>query len=175
MTRDRRKEMADTDMRIRKAKAEDAQGILHCVIKVWESLREVLPEPWVEDEIERDQQPEAKVRLQKTIADPIRISLVAEEDGEIVGIALGRTDKSALSWLGFIGVSPTHRRRGIGRELLQRYLDESKLKGAKKVSLNTAPQLKPAVNLYVDTGFVPEGYLRRHRYGVDLIIYSKFI
>ena len=160
---------------IRKAKVEDIQGLLDCIRRVWESLRDILPKPWVEDEIESNRQPDAKDRLKNVITDPTRIALVAEEKGEIVGFALGRTDKSGLSWLSFMGVSPTQRRRGIGRSLLRRYLEKSRLKGAQKVSLNTAPELKPAVNLYVDMGFIPEGLMRRHRYGVDLIIYSKFL
>ena len=165
----------DAEISIRRAKVDDIQGLLDCFERVWESLRNVLPTPWVENEIESVHQPDAEDRLQKVITNPTRITLVAEEDGAIVGFALGRTDKSGLSWLSFMGVRPAHRRRGIGRGLVQRYLEESRLKGANKVSLNTAPELKPAVKFYVDLGFAPEGLMRRHRYGVDLIIYSKFL
>ena len=167
--------MVNTEICIRRAEIDDLQSLLDCHEKVWESLRYVLPEPWVEEEIQRIHRSDVKDILLKNIKDPTRIMLVAEEDGGIVGFAIGRIDESGLSWLSFMGVSPTHRRRGIGRGLVQRYLEESRLKGASKVSLNTAPQLKPAVKLYVESGFVPEGLLRRHRYGVDLIIYSKFL
>jgi len=167
--------MVDGERSIRRAKIDDFQGMVECQARVWESLRSVLPKTWVENEIQRLYRPEERDFFQRIIADPKRITLVAEEDGGIVGFAMGRTDESGLSWLSFMGVSPTHRRRGIGRGLVQRYLEESMLKGARKVSLNTAPQLKPAVKLYVESGFMPEGFLRRHRYGVDLIIYSKFL
>lgn len=167
--------MADTKICISGAKVDDIQGLLDCFTRVWESLRSMLPEPWIEDEIESIRQPDAKDRLQNVITNPTRITLVAEEEGQIVGFALGRTQKSGLSWLSFMGVSPTHRRRGIGKRLVQKYLEESRLKGAYKVSLNTAPELKPAMKLYTEMGFVPEGLLRRHRYGVDHIIYSKFL
>lgn len=159
---------------VRMAKAEDVQGMLDCMSTVWESLRDVLPIAWIDYEIENIRRPDAEDRLRKVITDPTRITLVAEEDG-VVGFALGRTDKSGLSWLSFMGVSPAHRRRGIGRGLVQRYLEESRLRGAHKVSLNTAPELKPAVKLYVGMGFLPEGLMRRHRYGVDLIVYSRFL
>ena len=160
---------------VRTAKVGDIKGLLLCGAKIWESLRDVLPSRWIEDEIERLHQPSAEDTLRRVIEDPTRITLAAEEDGEIVGFAMGRTDKSGLSWLGFMGVSPTHRRGGIGRELIQRYIYESRVRGAHKVSLNTAPELKSAVKLYVDMGFVPEGLMRRHRYGVDLILFSKFL
>lgn len=161
-------------MSIRKATARDIQGLLVCQASVWESLRGVLPTPWIEDEIERCHQPDVKDILRKIITDQTRITLVAEENNAIVGFALGRTDKGGLSWLSFMGVSPTHRRQGIGRKLVQAYLTESKIKGAQKVSLNTAPELKTAVKLYVDMGFVPEGLMKRHRYGVDLIVLADF-
>ena len=167
--------MAETKTIIRKARVDDAQAALNCDKQVWESLRNELPEPWIKENLERLNEPDEEERFQTLIADPTRIILVAEEDGEIIGVAHGRTEEGGLSWLGFIGVTPTHRRRGIGRQLVQEYIKESRTRGASKVSLNTAPQLKTAMKLYADLGFVPEGYLRRHRYGVDLIIYSKFL
>ena len=162
-------------MRIRKATERDIQDLLECQARVWESLGDVLPTPWIEDEIERSHQPDVRDILRKIITDPTRITLVAEENHTLVGFALGRTDKSGLSWLSFMGVSPTHRRQGIGHKLVQNFLTESKMKGAQKVSLNTAPELKPAVKLYVDMGFMFEGLMKRHRYGVDLIIFSRFL
>lgn len=160
---------------VRIATAQDIEGLLDCHAKVWESLRGVLPTSWIEDEIERLHQTDVENTVRRVIEDPMRIALVAEDEEEMVGFAMGRNDKSGLSWLSFMGVTATHRRRGIGRELVQKFMEESRLKGAYKVSLNTAPELEPAVKLYVSMGFVPEGFLRRHRYGVDLIIYSKFL
>jgi ribosomal protein S18 acetylase RimI-like enzyme len=72
-------------------------------------------------------------------------------------------------------VDESHRRRGIGRSLMETFVEESVNLGAVKITLDTAPTLKPAVKLYADMGFVPEGFLRRHRLGVDLIIFSKFL
>jgi ribosomal protein S18 acetylase RimI-like enzyme len=83
--------------------------------------------------------------------------------------------KSGYSWLGFMGVSPEKRRQGIGRALLQEFIDESRMSGCTKVSLNTAPCLKPAIKLYADVGFIPEGYMRNHRHGLDLIFFSLFL
>jgi len=160
---------------IRKSTLRDIQGLLECQARVWESLRDVLPTPWIEDEIARSHHSGVKSILRKIITDPTRITLVAEENHTLVGFALGRTDKSGLGGLSFMGVRPTPRRQGIGHKLVQAYLTKSKMKGAHKISLNTAPDLKPAVKLYVDMGFMFEGLMKRHRYGVDLIIFSKFL
>jgi len=101
--------------------------------------------------------------------------LVAEENGEIVGLAQGRTNRGGYSWLGFMGVSPNNRRAGVGGGLLDEFIRRSRESGCTKVSLNTAPSLKPAIKLYTETGFIPEGYMRNHMHGLDLIFYSLFL
>jgi ribosomal protein S18 acetylase RimI-like enzyme len=144
-------------------------------MKIWESLRGILPNQYVEETIEEAGQPALSERIRTAIAEPNRIMLVAEEGGEIIGLAQGRTNKSGYSWLGFMGVSPDHRRRGVARKILNEFIKQSKKSGCTKVSLNTAPSLKPAIKLYTDTGFIPEGYMRNHMHGLDLIFYSLFL
>jgi ribosomal protein S18 acetylase RimI-like enzyme len=103
------------------------------------------------------------------------ITLVAEENGSVVGMAQGHVDWSRLSTLGFLGVDESHRRKGIARSLVKSFIEESKKRDAAKITLYTSPTLKPAVKLYADMGFIPEGFLSRHRLGVDLIVYSMFL
>jgi len=160
---------------IRNARDEDVQGFIDCYSRVWKSFRGILPEQWVEEVIEEAGQPSFQENIQSAIANPDRILLVAEKDGEIVGHAQGRVNRGGYSWLGFMGVSPDHRRQGIGRALLYRFTEESRRSGCTKVSLNTAPRLKPAIKLYADMGFIPEGYMRNHIHGLDLIFYSLFL
>jgi ribosomal-protein-alanine N-acetyltransferase len=74
-----------------------------------------------------------------------------------------------------MGVEPSYRRQGIGRNLLLKYLETLKQQGIHKVSLNTTSILLPAIRLYIGQGFVPEGLLRREAHGLDIIIYSKFL
>jgi ribosomal protein S18 acetylase RimI-like enzyme len=74
-----------------------------------------------------------------------------------------------------MGVSPEYRRRGAARGLLHEFIKKSRESECTKVSLNTAPCLKPAIKLYTDTGFIPEGYMRNHMHGLDLIFYSLFL
>ncbi len=77
--------------------------------------------------------------------------------------------------LGFLGVEKDSRKTCLGSQLLNKFLEEAKKRGAHKVWLFTSPNLKNAIRLYVKTGFVPEGFMRQHSYGLDLIIYSKFL
>ncbi len=162
-------------MVIRDACDEDVQGFIDCYLKVWRSFRGILPEQWVEEVIEEAGQPSFQENVRSAIAKPDRILLVAEKDGEIVGHAQGRVNRGGYSWLGFMGVSPNHRRERIGRALLNGFIEESRRSGCTKVSLNTAPCLKPAVKLYADMGFIPEGYMRNHMHGLDYIFYSLFL
>ena len=77
--------------------------------------------------------------------------------------------------VGFLGVKKEYRGKGVGESLLNRFIEEAKKRKAHKIWLFTSPNLLPAIRLYIKKGFVPEGFLRRHNHGLDLIIYSKFL
>ncbi|MFX1474471.1 MAG: GNAT family N-acetyltransferase [Promethearchaeota archaeon] len=160
---------------IRLARTEDSKSLLDCEIHIWESLRGILPEEWVSEEITRIRKAGLMDHWKLFIQDETRIVLVAVEEDQVVGLAYGRVEGGGTSWLSFLGVHLESRGKGLGRSLLQRFVDEAKGRGQMKVSLNTAPQLKAAISLYNSMGFLPEGLLRRHSYGVDLIIYSRFL
>ena len=89
-------------------------------------------------------------------------AFVAEENGEIVGIAMGRlVGESGLARLGWIGVHPTRQNKGIGRALLEKATEHCRAEGCHKITLYTSPVLIPAINLYLKYSFVPEAYLQR--------------
>jgi ribosomal protein S18 acetylase RimI-like enzyme len=163
------------ELDVRDARDDDVRGFIDCYKKIWESLRGILPDEYVEEVIEETGQPELADRVRAGIAAPERVILVAEEGGEIVGLAQGRTNRGGYSWLGFMGVSPDNRRRGVGRGLLNEFIRISRQRECTKVSLDTAPCLKPAIKLYTEMGFIPEGYMRNHMHGLDLIFYSLFL
>ena len=93
---------------------------------------------------------------------------------EIIVLAWGDIREDGSSWLSFLGVSPGHRREGVGKALLVRFIEESKERGSRKISLNTDPRLVPAIKLYLYTGFLPDG-VTTNQYGFELIVYSKVI
>ena len=161
-------------MIIRSLKVDDIISFKKCYLSIWNSLRGILPDKFVAEAIEDVSKTLFSDRLVAAIEDPKRIMLVAEENDEIIGLAQGRTNKGGYSWLGFMGVSPEKRRMGIARRILEEFISYSKNEGCTKVSLNTAPTLKPAIKLYTEMGFIPEGYMRNHMHGLDLIFYSLF-
>jgi ribosomal protein S18 acetylase RimI-like enzyme len=104
------------------------------------------------------------------------ISLVAEEEGRVVGVVSGRLiGLSGLARLGWLGVLPESQGRGIGRELLEGAIVQCRERGCHKITLYTLPVLLPAVNLYMKAGFVPESYLRREWWEVDFLKMSTWL
>jgi ribosomal protein S18 acetylase RimI-like enzyme len=162
-------------MKIRKMRKEDIEDYIDCEARIWETLRDHLTEEYIDRNLNWIRRQGVGDAWARVIDDPNWILLVAVEDDSIVGMAQGRVDWSHLGNLGFLGVDESHRRRGIARSLMEKFIEESENLGAEKISLHTSPTLKPAVKLYAEMGFVPEGFLHRHRLGVDMIVYSKFL
>jgi len=160
---------------VRRATEHDVPGIVDCELEVWASLKDLLPEPLVSESIRYLKTPSAEADMLRRVLDPNRVVLVADLKGKIVGVARGGRREGGVFWLGFLGVRPGYRRRGIGSALLDAFIEEAKRSGAHKLCLYTSPVLIDAVKLYVSRGFVPEGLLRKHYYGMDLIHYSLFL
>ena len=160
---------------IRLATAEDLTKLSECEVQIWESLREWLPDSFVSPNISHIQRAEYLQNWQQMLQNREVIYLLAEKDKEVVGLATGRVMEDGVGMLGFLGVKKERRNESVGSKLLNRFLEEAKKRNAHKVWLFTSPNLHSAIGLYVKRGFVPEGYLRRHSHGLDLIIYSKFL
>jgi len=161
-------------MDLRTASEEDVDGFVECYLDVWRSLKDVLPDEYVDGQIERVSGADFKDKVSSEIIDPDSIILVAEEGTETVGIAWGNIKEDGSAWLAFMGVSREHRRRGVGRSLLTRFMEEARGRGSRRVSLDTDPSLVPAVELYLGMGFASEG-IAKNSYGLEFIVYSKDI
>ena len=98
---------------------------------------------------------------------------VAEEDGEIVGrLSVARDPHPASFHVADLGlmVVASHRRRGIGRALLQRAVEWAAESRVRKLELHVFPHNAPAIALYESFGFVREGYREDHyRRGVGYV------
>lgn len=160
--------------RVRSANISDLVELLQCYEDIWKSLREWLPESFVEPELERIRTSEGLDMLKQGIQSEDGILLIAEENNEIIGLAIGR-EAAGVCDLRFLGVKKEHRQKGIGTSLLNKLIEVAKERNAHKVWLLTSPRLLPTVRLYIRIGFVPEGMLRKHSHGLDMIIYSKFL
>jgi len=90
---------------------------------------------------------------------------VAELDGAIVGrLSIGRDPHPASHHIADLGlmVGAGHRRRGVGRSLLETAADWAASAGVRKLELHVFPHNEAALALYESFGFVREGYRRAH-------------
>ncbi len=87
------------------------------------------------------------------------LPLLAEVDGEPVGLAWGKidADEPQLAELFQMWVAPDWRREGIGAMLVRAVIDWSRENKAKHLELEVTLQNLPAIALYKGLGFTPIG------------------
>lgn len=98
-------------------------------------------------------------RHHEFLSDPGTVAFVALDGESVVGWAWGfrqlRADGDSMLLLYEIEVVESERRKGIGRALVDAFLDLGRSEGCQKVWLFTEAANKDAVSLYEETG----GYL----------------
>ena len=90
---------------------------------------------------------------------------VAELEGRLVGrLSLARDPHPASRHVADLGlmVDARHRRRGVGKRLLQEAVGWARSSGIVKLELHVFPWNEPALRLYEAFGFEREGYRRDH-------------
>lgn len=86
-------------------------------------------------------------------APPLGSILVAKENGDTVGCVAVRPLGEEACEMKRLYVKPSHRGRGIGRELALAIIEEAKRLGYKVIRLDTVVAMKEASALYQALGF----------------------
>jgi RimJ/RimL family protein N-acetyltransferase len=166
-------------MQIRRAKPSDAAAIVkHVQGIVAEPVRTapLFPDEVVDVSTERD-------LIEQYANSPRAIMLVAEDDGQIVGDLTLRaiSPRRALEHVASLGMSvrASHRRRGIGKALLEEGIAWAKGVGITRLELYVFADNTPAIALYEAMGFAHEGR-RKHfvRFGetyVDDLVMARLL
>lgn len=111
-------------------------------------LRTLAEEQGLEDEVWRD----------RAAPSERHASFVCEADGKLLGTATGVIDPDdGETYLVAMWVAPSHRRRGLGIELVERVCEWAASRGAGRVTLEVNERLEPAIRLYSRAGFRPTG------------------
>jgi ribosomal-protein-alanine N-acetyltransferase len=87
------------------------------------------------------------------------------ESGDITGFSLYRTVADEAELL-LIAVIPSSHRRGVGRSLLDEFLDRARNEGVARVHLEVRDG-NSALSLYRDSGFSPVGRRRNYYHAPD--------
>lgn len=124
------------------------------------------------DEIRRGV-PEQAEHLQNTLVSPVDLSVLAEVEGRVAGLA--RLEGSRLRRFAHgvtlgMAVGREFWRLGIGRALLESLLHWADTHGVVRVALEVAETNTPAIRLYESLGFEHEGRLRARRKHGDVYL-----
>jgi aminoglycoside 6'-N-acetyltransferase I len=90
------------------------------------------------------------------LQDPRHHIAVAIDDGVVIGFASGvhyvHPDKEPEMWINEVGVAPTHRRRGVAREVLVALLQVARSRNCSNAWVLTDESNEAAVALYTSLG-----------------------
>jgi ribosomal-protein-alanine N-acetyltransferase len=91
--------------------------------------------------------------------------MLARAGDETIGFSLVRSVADEAELL-LIAVAPDHRRRGVGRRMLDDFLERARNDGIARVHLEVRDG-NPAVAMYRSAGFSPVGRRRNYYHGDD--------
>ena len=149
---------------IRPARPEDAADLVDLAVAVGGE-----PEAWLLNTDSWRSVGDERRYLRALKRHPDAAVFVAEEDGVVVGrLSVARDPHQASRHVADLGlmVAATHRRRGIGRALLEQAVDWARETGVRKLELHVFPWNEPAIRLYEQFGYERVG-LRRDHYRRD--------
>jgi ribosomal protein S18 acetylase RimI-like enzyme len=89
----------------------------------------------------------------KCFIDDDELFLVAEEEGSVVGYILGEPMKGRVAHIGMFTVSESHRGRGIGKMLVERFRKRCDEKGIRFIILYASENEK-TIEFYRHRGFI---------------------
>jgi RimJ/RimL family protein N-acetyltransferase len=148
------------EFRIREAEPRDARALVELATAVGSE-----PEGWLITTTNWRSAADERRYLRSVRRYEHAAVFVAEVGDEIVGrMSVGRDPHPASAHVADLGlmVAASHRRRGIGRALLDAAVGWARRAGVRKLELHVFPYNTGAIALYEDFGFVREGYRKQH-------------
>ena len=82
-------------------------------------------------------------------------STIVEHDGAIIAFLMGFLSETEVdtAYIHFIGIAPSHRGRGLGRSLYERFIAHAKDRGRSKIECVTSPTNRGSIAFHTRMGF----------------------
>jgi predicted N-acetyltransferase YhbS len=147
--------MKESTIKIRLMKAEDFDAVVEIDGKVLEASR---PEYY-----------EMKFEKLFKSKDYLPVSLVAEEDGTVVGFVMGEIYMGEYgifqeeATLDTIGVDPDHQHKGIGEQLINEFMDHLRKVGVQKINTLVAWNDSKLIHFFSANQFSPSKTINLER------------
>ena len=145
---------------IRAAEPADAQALVQLAAEVGSEEG-----AWLLTTAEWRSMVEERRYLRAVRRHPDAAVYVAQDGQQIVGrLSLARDVHPSSRHVADLGlmVAATHRRRGVGRSLLEQSVEWARVAGVQKLELHVFPWNTPALALYESFGFEREGLRKGH-------------
>lgn len=83
------------------------------------------------------------------------LALIAEEEDEVVGFLLGflAPGEPPVAYVHLVGIHPDHRRRGVGKQLYERFMEQATAAGAQRMKAITTVGNDGSVRFHEALGF----------------------
>jgi putative acetyltransferase len=130
---------------LRAATSEDPPAI-------WQLISEVLAEYGIQADLHTTDQDLANLDVSYWSSGGS--FFVLEDGSELIGTVALRKETESSCELCRMYLAPEYRRKGLGRMLLDRIINEAKTHGFSEMHLKTAAVLVEAIRLYESVGFV---------------------
>lgn len=144
-------------LEVRRATPDDLSGVLGVFLGCWrESYRGILPERSIAEMT--DERAEALWR--RVLSEQVGVVLVAERDGEIVGLTRYVAPDAGEGAVHSLYVSPSAHGGGIGRHLLSAAVEAMRDAGADAALLWVFVANAPSIGFYESQGWRADGTTR---------------
>ncbi len=145
---------------VRPARPDDAAALVELAVSVGSE-----PEAWLLNTDSWRSVGEERRYLRALKRHPDAAVFVAEDEGTVVGrLSVARDPHRASHHVADLGlmVAAGHRRRGVGRALLEQAVEWARDAGIRKLELHVFPWNEPAIRLYEQFGYEREGFRHEH-------------
>jgi ribosomal protein S18 acetylase RimI-like enzyme len=151
-------------MPLRTATPADAPKLAQLYSLVWSQEVEALGEKMAQERAAKASEIRRWIKTDRYF--------LIETEGRLVAV-LGCEASRGTFHLVHLVVHPDHRHHGYARKLMDHAEALARESGAAKIWFDTAPGLKAARQLYDSLGYTECGYLRKHYWGMDVVLYEK--